>query len=149
MDKFQKLIEENPTMLIYLVGGVAALFIVGFVAGKIVSTQKRKRLREESGMAEILFDATVRFAGRMITDAQFAGYKVYSVNGAEPRIVGKGLVVAPGACTIEVEYVNTDYASRKRSLTTLHGKRTVQLQAESGGQYRVVFDQNDGEFKVR
>jgi hypothetical protein len=58
--------------------------------GKVVSANKRKRLREDNGLVEIVFDETVRAASRMITDLQFAGYKVYTVNGEEPRVVGNG-----------------------------------------------------------
>ena len=145
----QKIIEENPTLLIYVVCGVALLFVVGFIIAKVASTRKRKRLREENGLAEIAFDATVRAASRMLTDLQFAGYKVYSVNGQEPRIVGNGIVVNPGPCSIEIEYVDTDYAGRKNSLTTLYGKRTIELQAKQRTRYKVTFNKKTDEFEVQ
>ena len=146
---FQKMIEDNPNILIFLVCGIALLFVIGFIVAKVVGARKRKRLREEKGLVEIVFDADVRFASRMITDLQFSGYKIYSVNGLEPQIIGKGLIVRPGACSIEIEYIDSDYASRRRSLTTLHGKQVIELQVDEGKMYSMTFNEKTGEFEVQ
>ena len=145
----QKLIEDNPSLMIYLVCGVALLFIAGFIMAKIVNARKRKKLREEKGMAEIVFDSNVLPASRMVTDLQFAGYKVYSVNGQEPKLVGKGIVVDSGKCSIEIEYIDTEYSNRRKSLTTLYGKQMLELNVEKGIRYKVTFNEKEGEFKVQ
>ena len=145
----QKMIEDNPGVMIGLVCGIALLFAAGFIFAKAAASRKRKRLREESGMAEIVFDKTVRAASRMITDMQFEGYKIYSVNGEEPMTAGNGVMVKPGLCTIEAEYADTDYAGRRRSATTLHGRQIIELQAGQGMSYKVSFNEKTGEFEVQ
>ena len=145
----QKMIEDNPSLMIYLVCGIALLFVAGFIAAKAASSRKRKRLREESGMTEIIFDKTVRAASRMITDMQFEGYKVYSVNGEEPMTAGNGIMVKPGPCRIELEYADTDYASRRRSVTTLHGRQIIELEAGQGMRFKVTFNEKTGEIEVQ
>ena len=64
----QKIIEDNPTLMFYLVCGIALLFVVGFAMAKVISMRKRKRLQNDNGLVEIVFDETVRAANRMITD---------------------------------------------------------------------------------
>jgi hypothetical protein len=141
------MLAENPNLFIGLFAGVLALFLVVFVLIKIANGAKKKALGKD--MAELVFDATVRPASQFVTDLQFAGYKVYSVNNQNPVVVGKSVFAPEGACAVELEYIDTDYASRRRSMTTLYGKQTLELNVRQGARYKVSFDEKNRAFETK
>jgi hypothetical protein len=96
----------------------------------------------------LVFDAAVRPASKFVTDLQFLGYKIYSVNNKEPIVVGKSVFAPEGSCLVELEYIDTDYATRHRSVTTLYGKQALKLTVRLGVQYKVNFDDKGSTFKV-
>jgi hypothetical protein len=140
------LLTENPNLFIGVFVGVLALFLIGFIIIKVTNGVKKKKLNQQ--MAELIFDATVRPASKFVTDLQFLGYKIYSVNNKEPLVVGKSVFAPEGACVVELEYIDTDYATSKRSMTTLYGKQTLELTVRKGVQYKVSFDEKSRTFKV-
>jgi hypothetical protein len=149
MPDIAELFTENPSLLIYLFIGVLVLFLIGFVISKIVTGNKKKKLREQNNMAELIFDATIRAASQFVTDLQFMGYKIYSVNNAAPVIAGKSIFVPAGPCKIELEYIDTDYGGRRRSITTIYEKQSLEFETKRDTQYRITFDQPSRSFVHR
>ena len=143
-----ELFVSNPNLFLAIFAGVQIFFAAGFVALKVHTANRQKALRSRGDTAELIFNAVVRPASNFATDIQFTGYKIYAVNGREPETVGRSIFVEAGPCEIELEYIDTDYVTRKRSVTTVYPKRTVALDAHPGGQYRVLFDEGDCRFAV-
>ncbi|MDR0381750.1 MAG: hypothetical protein LBH86_07155 [Oscillospiraceae bacterium] len=146
MPDFAELFANNPLLFVYLFTGVLVLFLIGFIISKIATNNKKKKLREQNNMAELVFDETIRAASQFVTDLQFMGYKIYSVNNAAPVIAGKSIFVPAGSCKIELEYIDTDYASRRRSVTTIYEKQSLEFKTKRDTQYRIAFDKNSGRF---
>jgi hypothetical protein len=140
------LLRENPNLFIGLFVGVLALFLIVFILIKAADGAKKGKLRLH--LAELVFDATVRPASKFVTDLQFLGYKIYSVNNKEPVVVGKSVFAPEGPCLVELEYIDTAYASSHRSVTTLYGKQTLELTVRLGVWYKVNFDDEKRSFKV-
>ena len=139
-------IAQNPKAFMILFAVVLVFFLIGFIALKVISAQKKKKLVAGEDKVEIVFDRALRPARYMVTDAQADGYKIYSVNDALATIVEKSLFVSPGENTIQLECLGTTYASRRSSSTTSYGKRTVSVQVERGVQYTMVFDEKTEKF---
>ncbi|MDR1897792.1 MAG: hypothetical protein LBR10_13485 [Prevotellaceae bacterium] len=146
MNDFGTLLTENPNLFIGVFVGVLALFLVVFIIIKAVDGAKKKKLKLQ--MAELVFDAAVRPASKFVTDLQFSGYKIYSVNNKEPVVVGKSVFAPEGSCVVELEYIDTDYATSHRSMTTLHGRQTLELTVRLGAQCKISFDDQSRTFKV-
>ena len=149
MPDFTELFKDNPTMFIYLFAGVLAFFLIGFITSKVVSGNKKKQLRAQDNMAELIFDETIRAASRFVTDLQFMGYKIYTVNNAEPVITGKSVFVPAGLCKIELEYIDTDYATRRRSVTTVYEKQSLKFETQGNKQYWITFDKEANQFALK
>jgi hypothetical protein len=109
MNDFGTLLTENPNLFIGVFVGVLALFLAVFIMIKVTNEAKKKKLKLQ--MAELVFDATVRPASKFVTDLQFSGYKIYSVNNNEPIVVGKSVFAPEGSCVVELEYIDTEYAT--------------------------------------
>jgi hypothetical protein len=139
-------LAKNPNLFIGVFVGVLALFLVVYIMIKVANGKKKKEMRLQQ--AELAFDATVRPASKFVTDMQFSGYKIYSVNGKEPTVVGKSVFAPEGTCVVELEYIDTDYATHHRSMTTLYGKQTLELTLRLGVQHKISFDEQRRTFKV-
>ncbi|MDR1204322.1 MAG: hypothetical protein LBL26_02430 [Peptococcaceae bacterium] len=50
---------------------------------------------------------------------------------------------------IEIQYIDTDYAARKTSLTTIHEKQVLEFDVHKGKKYRVRFAEETGVFEAR
>jgi hypothetical protein len=137
---------NNPNAFIGLFIGVLIIFLAGFIFIKMKNATKKNELREK--MVELSFDATVRLASQFFTDLQFVGYKIYSVNGQEPTVVGQSIFVPTGTCKVELEYIDTDYFTRHISTTTLHGKQTLSLTTQKGERYKIKYDEKNSQFKI-
>lgn len=149
MPDFAELFADNPSYFLMLFGGVLALFLMVFIGIRITSANKKKLLRGRGDLAELIFDQTVRVASQFVTDIQFMGYKIFSVNGVEPLVVSKSIFVPTGTCRIELQYIDTDYATRKRSLTTVYEKQLLEFEVHSNKSYRITFDENNNSFSVQ
>jgi hypothetical protein len=147
MPDFGSMLAGNPNLFIGLFAGVLALFLIVFILVKLADSAKKKTLGKDT--AELAFDLTVRPASKFVTDLQFAGYKIYSVNNQEPVVVGKSIFAPEGDCIVELEYIDTDYATRHRSMTTLFGKQTLELKVRKGERYKVSFDEESRAFKTK
>lgn len=148
MENMADIIQKNPTIMYYLVGGSLGLFLLGFILLKVLAAGKKKKLRGQGSLGEIVFNQTVRPASQFATDVQFVGYKIYSVNGGQPKVVDKSIFVPQGLCEIELEFLDTEYGGRHNSITTKYGKKTLQIDVESGQKYRVSFDDKAESFVV-
>lgn len=146
---FSQIFVDNPNLFIMLFAGVLVMFLIVFIVIKVSQGKKKSQLRGQGNMAELVFDQTIRPVSQFVTDLQFMGYKVYSVNGIEPFITGKSIFVPAGSCAIELEYIDTDYATRRRSMTTLYGKERLTLKLQASKQYDISFNEKDGSFVVR
>jgi hypothetical protein len=149
MPNFAELFADNPSMFIYLFIGVLVLFLAGFIVSKAVTGSKKKKLRAQGNTAELIFDETIRAASQFVTDLQFMGYKVYSVNDMEPVIAGTSIFVPAGSCKIELEYIDTDYATRRRSVTTVYEKQSLAFETQHGKQYMITFDKDNSSFALK
>ena len=143
-----KLIQENPNILIYTFAGVVVLFLAFFIISKVVSGRKVKALLAQPGMVHILFAENAMPASGVLTDTQFSGFKVYSFNGEKPKLIGKSMVVPKGECRLEVQYINTEYMSNRRSTTTVYDKQTLEFTAKEGVCYKVKYNTGPGQFEL-
>lgn len=149
MPDFAELFTENPTYFVLLFCGVLLLFLLGFIISKVVTGRKKKVLRNAGNMAELEFDQMARAASKFVTDVQFMGYKIFSVNGAEPSVVGKSIFTPAGTCRIELQYIDTNYATRRASTTTVHEKQLLEFEVRGNEKYRISFDEKSGSYVVR
>lgn len=141
---FVESLSENPIYLISLFVAVLILFLLGFIISKRISSKKKKALLGTGNRAEIRFDETIRSASKVFTDKQFQGYKIFSVNGNEPEIVDKSIFVPAGLCKIELQYLDTDYTTRRISNTKTYQKELLEIDAVAGKSYKASFDENTG-----
>ena len=141
-------LANNPNVFIVVLIGVLFLFLVVFIAIKIRTNQKKNESRRMGAFAELIFDETVRLASKLITDRQFQGYKLYSVNGIEPEILGKSIFTPEGSCRIEIQYIDTGYATRRISLTTVHEMQLLEFPVQKGSKYRIRFVEKTEMFVV-
>jgi hypothetical protein len=149
MEGFSDFFVNNPNMFIMLFAGVLVLFLLVFIVVKVITNNKKKAMRNTGAYAELSFGETVRTASMLITDVQFQGYKLYSLNGEEPKIVGKSIFVPEGLCQVEIQYIDTGYATKKVSLTTIHEKQLLEFHVEKGKKYHIHFDKKTGTFEVK
>ena len=90
---FSQIFVDNPSLFIMLFVGVLLLFLIVFIVIKVSQGKKKSQLRSQGNMAELVFDETIHPASKFVTDLQFMGYKIYSVNGSEPTVTGKSIFV--------------------------------------------------------
>ena len=149
MDGLGDYFANNPNAFIMLFAGVLVLFLIFFIVIKATTSKKKNALRNTGTFAELSFNETVRLASKLVTDLQFIGYKLYSLNGAEPEIVGKSIFVPEGLCKIEIQYIDTGYATRRTSLTTVYEKQLLEFHVQRGKKYNIRFVEKTGTFEVK
>jgi len=148
MTELTKTLTENPNYIILLFLGVLLLFLVLFITIKVVTHHKKKKMRSQKDTAELIFDTTALSSSRFVTTAQFTGYKVYSINQNEPKIIGKSIFVPVGVCELDMEYINSDYYTKRRSVTTTYGRQVFKIEVENDKRYLISFDTKEKNFVV-
>jgi hypothetical protein len=149
MESFAQMIQSNPYFLLYLFAGAVALILVIFIISKVVSANKKKKMRAGGDLAEIVFAGTALPASRVMMDTGVNGYKLFTVNGAEPKVIDKSIFVPVGPCVIDLEYLETIAVTNRRSTTTSYGRRTVQLEAKKGVQYKLGYNTKTNQYDLK
>ncbi|MFV0353017.1 MAG: hypothetical protein ACK5JF_12045 [Oscillospiraceae bacterium] len=132
-------IQENPNMFFGLFIGVCAVFIIIFIVVGILNKAKKKKLLQgNENLAELVFDYVVSrpspVGGVM---GRSTGYIVYAVNGEQPRIFGRSVLVPAGEVTLDCEYC---YQTAGKSFATSFGRSTYRLTVLSGKKYAMSFN---------
>lgn len=138
MEQFQKIIEENPMILVMAVGGIAVLIIIIRIMAAIANRKKKKAALQSGNTAMITFDEPIFPASKTVLGGQgLSGYKIIAVNGKEPNIVGGDLLVPAGRITLEFEYLISTVNSHK---TNRFPQQRVELDAQQGQRYAIKFN---------
>lgn len=149
MEWFSQMIQDNPYFLIYLFVGAVVLVLLIFIISKVAFANKKKKMRAGGDLAEIVFAGMAMPASRVMMDAGINGYKLFAVNGAEPKVIDKSIFVPEGPCVIDLEYLETINVTNRRSSTTSYGRQTVQLEAKKGAQYKLGYNTKTNQYNLR
>ena len=136
----ENFITENPALLIVVFAAVCVIIVTLLIVGKVKSNAKKKNLLADNpNFVEILFDENVYFP---IPHAPFdyAGYKLYSVNGQPAKPIGRSLVIPAGETTLDVEYF---FQQKGKNFVTSMGRSSYTLTTAPGSRYVITFNYMD------
>ena len=130
---------ENSFLVLGLFIGVAVLAIViSIVFSAKKRGEKKKRLQENENMSELVFDAMVTLpkpiAGPL---GRSEGYTLYAVNGEEPKIYNRSVLVSEGEVSLDFEYCFQTVGNR---FATSFGRSIYTFSVSPGTKYIMQFN---------
>ena len=130
---------ENSFLVLCLFIGVAVLAIViSIVFSAKKRGEKKKRLQENENMSELVFDAMVTLP-KPITGplGRSEGYTLYAVNGEEPKIYNRSVLVSEGEVSLDFEYCFQTVGNR---FATSFGRSIYTFSVSPGTKYIMQFN---------
>ena len=137
-DVIGNMINENPALFIGIMAGVTILFLViMIVAGAKRKARKKKMMADNPNLIEIEFDEIVGPPNPIGMDMSNSGYTLYTVNGQQPQIFGRSVLVPAGEVVLDCEYFILPVGNH---FANSFGRRSHSLTVSPGRKYTVTYN---------
>ncbi len=131
MEQVQAGIRGNPTAFFILFFTIVAVIIFIYIVTMIASHKKKRKALLVENVVELFFGETVFPASTTLFDHGLIGYRIFSVNGQPPCILGTSILVPAGKVELDLQYLLNKSSFERQTLV---------LDLEEGTEYKIDFD---------